>query len=126
MNKAARLVADAILGYDYRTVVVNGKAYTIHSPTIAKLAGVARHFSLLEAGDTVLEILSSFKDIKQAASALSFLIQGDTRLTDELSQGTFTEVVDALDEGLALINVEDFMRLSVLVRSVLRLTAKQK
>lgn len=119
-------MADTILGVDYRTVVVNSKAYTIHPPTIAKLAGVARHFSVLEAGDTLLEILNSFKDIKQAASALSFLIQGDAGLTEELSQGTYTEVVDALDEGLALINVEDFTRLSVLVRSVLRLTAKQK
>lgn len=64
--------------------------------------------------------------MKQACSALSWLIQGNDELTEELAQGSFTEIVDALDEGLSLINVEDFIKLSTLVRSVLRLTAKQK
>lgn len=126
MNKAAKIVSDAILGRDYRTVVVNGKAYTVTPPTIAVLAGVARHFSVLENGDSIKDILTTFKDIKQACSALSWLIQGDEGLTDELAEGTFSEIVDALDEGLSLINVEDFIKLSTLARSVLRLTAKQR
>lgn len=126
MNKAARIVSDAILGMDYRTVVVNGKAYTVNSPTIEVLAGVARHFSVLDNGDSLRDILMSFKDMKQACSALSWLIQGDDGLTEELSKGTFSEIVEALDEGLSLINVEDFIKLSTLVRSVLRLTAKQR
>ena len=126
MEKAARIVADAILGADYRTVIVNNKAYTVHSPTIEVLAGVARHFSVLENGDTLKDILTTFKDMKQACSALSWLIQGDDKLTEELAQGSFTEIVDALDEGVSLINVEDFIKLSTLVRSVLRLTAKPR
>lgn len=126
MNKAARIVSDAILGMDYRTVVVNGKAYTVNSPTIKVLAGVARHFSVLDNGDSLRDILMSFKDMKHACSALSWLIQGDDGLTEELSKGTFSEIVEALDEGLSLINVEDFIKLSTLVRSVLRLTAKQR
>ncbi len=126
MEKAARIVADAILGRDYKTVVVNNKAYTIYPPTIAVLAGVARHFATLENGDSIKDILMSFKDMKQACSALSWLIQGDDKLTEELAQGSFTEIVEALDEGLSLISVEDFIKLSTLVRSVLRLTAKQR
>lgn len=126
MNKASKIVAEAILGMDYRTVVVNGKAYVITPPTIAVLAGVARHFSALDNGDSLREILMSFKDIKKACSALSWLIQGDEGLTEELAKATFPEIVEALDEGLSLINVEDFIKLSTLVRSVLRLTAKQR
>lgn len=126
MNKAARIVADAILKKDYKTVVVNNKAYTIFSPTIEVLAGVARHFSNLDNGDSLRDILMSFKDIKQACLALSWLIQKNEDLAEELSQGSFSEIVEALDEGLSLINVEDFIKLSTLVRSVLRLTAKQR
>ncbi|MBO5387630.1 MAG: hypothetical protein J6A59_05750 [Lachnospiraceae bacterium] len=126
MNKAAKIISDAILGVDYKTVVVNGKAYTVNPPTIAVLAGVARHFSALDNGDSLRDILMSFKDMKKACSALSWLIQGDDGLTEELAQGSFSEIVESLDEGLSLINVEDFIKLSTLVRSVLRLTAKQR
>ena len=126
MNKAAKIISDAILGVDYKTVVVNGKAYTVNPTTIAVLAGVARHFSALDNGDSLRDILMSFKDMKKACSALSWLIQGDDGLTEELAQGSFSEIVESLDEGLSLINVEDFIKLSTLVRSVLRLTAKQR
>lgn len=126
MNKAAKIVSDAILGMDYRTVVVNRKAYTVNPPTIEILAGVAQHFSTLDNGDSLRDILMSFKDMKQACCALSWLIQGNDGLAEELAKATFTEVVEALDEGLSLVNVEDFIKLSTLVRSVLRLTAKQR
>ena len=48
-NEGARMVASAIVGLDYRIIVVNDKSYIIHPPTIAKIAGAT--YWLCEAGD---------------------------------------------------------------------------
>ena len=39
MEKASKIVSAAVLGKDFETVFVNGKAYVIHPPTIHKIAG---------------------------------------------------------------------------------------
>ena len=54
------------------------------------------------------------------------MIQGDDGLFEELSLGTFEEVVDALDVAYSLISVKPFLMLSGLARNVANLTAKQK
>ena len=71
-------------------------------------------------------VLGMMKDMGNAAHALSYLINGDDSLFDELSHGTVEEVVNALKEGLSLISVENFMTLSVSARNVANLIAKQK
>lgn len=125
-KKAASVVSSAIFGMDYATVIVNGKAYVIMPPTIHKLSGVGYYFSELSNGNSIKEILQTMGDMRKAANILSILIEGDISLADELSEGTFEEVVLAIDEGLSLINAEVFMKLSALRRSVLMLTAKPK
>lgn len=126
MNQAARIVNAAIIGADFKTVVVNGKAYTVKPPTIAKIAGAGYHLAGINDGDSLKDILLSLGDLRAVSAALSWLIQGDDKLADELSEGEFSEVVNALDEALSLISPEGFTKLLVLTRSVLKLTAKQK
>lgn len=125
-TKAANIVSSAVIGMDFVTVVVNGKAYVIMPPTIAKLAGAGYYFSLLGEGETIKDVLMTLGTVENAANVLSMLIAGDTSHTVELSKGTFEEIVSAIDEGLSLINVESFMRLLALRKSVLMLTAKPK
>lgn len=123
---AAKIVNAAVLGKDFETVVVNGKAYVINPPTIHKIAGVGHYLSDLKEATTVIDMIRSLKDVKQASLALSFLITGDESLSEELDKGTFDEVVEALATGLSMISTENFYKLSVLAKNVANLTAKQR
>lgn len=126
MEKASKIVNAAVLGKDFETVFVNGNAYVIHPPTIHKIAGMGYYLSDLKEGDTILDMFRSLKDIGLASNALSCLIQGDEGLSEELSKGTFDEVVEALATGFSMISAENFYKLSVLAKNVALLTAKQK
>lgn len=126
MSKGAKLVDSAILGMDFRSVVVNGKAYVIMPPTIARIAGAGCYLSDFDEVKDVKDIFNLLKDIGNAAKALSWFINGDESLAEELSQGTLEEVVMALETAYSLISVENFSRLSALTRNVSSLTARQK
>lgn len=125
-KNATKIVAGAIIGLDFKVVVVNGKAYAIHPPTIAKIAGAASYLSDIEGGETLQDILMSLTSIESATKALSWLIAGNESLSEELSQGTLEEVVSALEQGLMLISAENFIKLSLLARSVQKVIAKLK
>lgn len=126
MSKGAKLINSAILGMDYRNVVVNGKAYVIMPPTIAKIAGVGLYLSGFDDIKDIKDIFNSLKDIGKAAKALSWFINGNEDLTEELSKGTLEEVIIALETAYSLISVENFSRLSTLTRNVSSLTARPK
>lgn len=98
----------------------------IHPPTIHKIAGVGYYLSDLKEAVTVMDMLRSLKDVEIASRALSWMIHGDESLSEELSQGTFDEVIEALATGLSMISAENFYKLSVLAKNVGILTAKQK
>lgn len=125
-KNATKIVAGAIIGLDFKVVVINGKAYAIHPPTIAKIAGAASYLSDIEGGETLQDILMSLTSIESATKALSWLIAGNESLSEELSQGTLEEVVSALEQGLMLISAENFIKLSLLARSVQKVIAKLK
>lgn len=125
-KKASKIVNAAVLGKDFETVFVNGNAYVIHPPTVHRIAGTGYYLSDLKDGVTVMDMLRSLKDVETASRALSWLIQGDESLFEELSAGAFDEVIDALATGLSMISAENFYKLSVLAKNVANLTAKQK
>ena len=124
-KNASKIVNAAVLGKDFETVFVNGNAYMIHPPTIHKIAGAGYYLSDLKEAVTVMDMLRSLKDVEMASRALSWLIQGDENLHEELSCGTFDEVVEALATGLSMISAENFYKLLALAKNVAILTAKQ-
>jgi len=126
MSKGAKIIDSAILGLDFRNVVVNGKAYVIMPPTIARIAGAGFYLTGFDDIKDVKDVFNSLKDIKNAAKALSWFIKGNESLAEDLSQGTLGEVVEALETAYSLISVENFSRLSVLTRNVSSLTARPK
>nr|DAS27108.1 MAG TPA: hypothetical protein [Caudoviricetes sp.] len=125
-NNAAKIVGSAIIGMDFQTVIVNNKAYVIHPPTIKKIAGAGYYLADLKIGNSLKDMLMSLRSMESAAKALSWFIQGDDSLGDELSQGSFDEVVDALEVAYSLISTENFLKLLGLARNVANLTAKQR
>ena len=125
-KKASKLVSAAILGLDGETVIIAGRAYYILPPTIRKIAQAAYHLSDMGDATTMRELFMSVGDIKCVCNALSYLIKGDESLAEELSEGTMTEVCEALETAYGLASVENFYKLSALARNVESLTAKQR
>ena len=126
MSKASKLVADAILGEDSVTIMVNGKTYCISPPTIIKLVKAAKYLNSFEEGKTLAEVLGMLKNLYDACKALSIFIQGDESISDELSKGTFEEVVNVLQTAYSLISIKDFQTLSILAKSAARMIAKPR
>ena len=126
MSKASKLVADAILGEDSVTIMVNGKTYCISPPTIIKLVKAAKYLDSFEEGKTLAEVLCMLKNLDDACKALSVFIQGDESISDELSKGTFEEVVNGLQTAYSLISIKDFQTLSILAKSAARMIAKPR
>lgn len=126
MVNASKIVNSAIIGMDFKPIVVNGKAYVVMPPTIHKIAGAGYYLSDVSDGSTMKDVLLSLNNIDSAAHALSWLVQGDDGLYEELSKGTFDEVVEGLCEAYSLISVENFCKLSALARNVQSLTARQR
>lgn len=125
-QNAAKIVNSAILGMDFKVVIVNGKSYIVTPPTIKKIAGAAYWLSDVKDGKNIKELLASINNVEPLAHALSWFIQGNDSLFEELSNGTLDEVIDGLESAYSLLSTKNFLRLSVLAKNVASLTAKQR
>ena len=124
-RKGADLVADAILGSEFKTIVVGGEPYFVKPPTIRKIAGLGRALAGCE-GDTIQNILDMLTNAEKAAEGLSYLLNGDETLTDKFLDAPLHEVVDGIATGMSMVGIEDFQKLSALSKSVRKLIANQK
>lgn len=95
--EGARLVSGAILGYDFRRVMVGGECYTINPPTIERMCGAGYWLSSLEPGESLREMLMATKDWMALCRALSWMVEGGEGLAEALSKGTPDEVVKGLE-----------------------------
>lgn len=125
-HSATRLVADAILGDDYRTIIVAGKSYCIMPPTIERIAGMAKCLTDFEEIASADDLMKAMANATSAAKALSWLIAGDESLHKELAKGRIEEIAEGLKLGMELISTQDFMQLSALIKSVGNLIARQR
>lgn len=126
MNKAAILISEAITGKDFIPIIVNGKMYRVNPPTIHKIAGASAYLAVLDDNKDIGGIISSLKDISVASSALSWFIDGNDSLSEELAHGTLEEVLSGLTAAYSLIDVKNFTMLLGLAKNVANLTAKQR
>lgn len=125
-QNAAKIVSSAILGMDFKVVIVNGKSYIVTPPTIKKIAGAAYWLSDVKDGKNIKELLASINNVEPLAHALSWFIQGNDSLFEELSNGTLNEVIDGLESAYSLLSTKNFLMLSVLAKNVASLTANQR
>ena len=123
--EAGKIISGAILGMDFKNVIINNKTYVIHPPTIKKIAGAGYYLSEIKDAESIRDVLLTLST-DNAAHALSWLISGNDDLAEELKEGTFDEIVSALELGYSLISTENFFRLSGLAKNVASLIAKQK
>lgn len=125
---AAKTVSSALLGFDVKVVLVNGNRYVIKPPTIDKIAGGAYWLSRFDRSgkESIDEIIMAMTDINMVSRALSWMIQGDESLAEELAKGTLDENIVALCTAYSMVNTQNFTMLSALARNVGKLIAKQK
>lgn len=126
MNKGAKVIASAIIGSDFKTIMVNGKAYTIYPPTINNLAGAIENLSGIQEATTLREVLLTLKDTIAYAKALSWFINGDDSMTDELSNGTYEECVNGVEQAISMIDITVFQKAVNLARNVSKMAATPK
>lgn len=126
MSNGSKVVSASIIGADFVNVMVNNKVYSIFPPTIHKLAGAGLYLSDFGNEENVRDILISINNADKLAHALSWLIKGDDSLVNELEQGTFDELVDAVSQAYSLMSIENFIKLSALAKNVAMLIANQK
>ena len=128
MSKASKLISEAIIGGDYSIAYVNNKAYPIQPPTIKKLAGAISCISDIDFGEdgTFKDMLLAAKNFEAYAKALSWLVKGDLSLSEELSEGTFEEVVDAISSAIDLIGINPFLKAVSLTKNASLLAASPK
>nr|DAV03528.1 MAG TPA: hypothetical protein [Caudoviricetes sp.] len=126
MNQGAKIISESIIGSDFRTVFVAGKAYTVYPPTIHKLAGAISHLSGVQEAENLKEVLLSLGESEAYSKALSWLITGDESLSEELEKGTYEENVNALDEAFSMIDSKVFLKAVSLARNVSLLAAKPR
>lgn len=125
-NNAAKIVSSAIIGMDFKAVVVNGRSYVIMPPTIKKIAGAAYWLSDIQEAKTLKEMFMSINNAEALAHALSWFINGNDDLSDELAKGTQDEVIEGLEAAYSLISTQNFIKLSILARNVANLTANPR
>lgn len=126
MSEGSKIISASIVGADFVNVIVNNKIYSIFPPTIHKLAGAGLYLSDFGNEESVRDIIKSINDADKLAHALSWFVSGNDNLYKELVQGTFDELVDAISQTYSLVSVENFMKLSTLVKNVATLIANQK
>ena len=124
---AGIVVNEALLGKDFKTVVVAGKAYTIKPPTICRISEAALCLSDVPGEvKTVEGFIHAQREIRNVAKALSWFIMGDESLAGELAKGTIEELGEALDEAYSLMSVKNFSTLLDSAKNIVNLTARQK
>ena len=100
--------------------------YPVKPPTINRVAGSVACLSGLSLNDgaTIKDILLVQENAKEYARALSFMIQEDYELTEELAKGTYDEVVDALEVAFNMVSARSFSIAASLTKSASALVAR--
>ena len=126
MNKAEKLVSSEAVGANIQFVEVNGTMYPVKPPTINRVAGAVACLSglALNDGATIRDVLNTQENAREYARALSFLIQEDYELTDELAKGTYDEVIEALATAFGMISGRSFSIAASLTKSASALVAR--
>ena len=123
---AAKMTAEALIGADAVNVTVGGKDYRVSPPTIKRIVGAGMFLSDIGDKKNIKDISQEFGKYGNLTKALSWFVQGDECLADELESGTLEEVLNGIEVAIQLIDVRNFIKLSTLVKNVKMLIAKQR
>lgn len=141
-NEAAKLIAESVLGVDFRTVLINNKAYTIYPPTIKIICRGVLHWAKLGIDLNEQSVYSLTGQIPANSDAfirgLSYFIVGDVkgykwkafRIYRKLRYGTPSIRLDDMNKAIQtvfdLIQAQDFFDCATSCMSVAKMVANTK
>ena len=127
MNQASKIVSDALLGMDFKNVEIGGVVYTIKPPTIKVICRAIHHFSNVGMeGDNIVEAIKVLPEvIEDMLKGISCFICGSEELAENLENGTFEEIKDALKVCFSMMDISAFQCVSSM-RNVSMLAARPK
>jgi hypothetical protein len=116
-------------GMTAQAVTVGDKEYALHLPSIVSIQKVAEYLAEMVVPEmnnkTLDEAVRMMTNSKMMARCVSFIIQGDETLTEELESGS----VDELQEVIILyhqMTIRSMMTLKALAHNIGKLIGKQK
>ena len=126
-NQAAKTVSDALLGLDFKNVGIGGIVYTIKPPTIKIICRAIHHFSNIGmTGDNVMEAIKELPEATEdMLKGISCFICGSEELAENLENGTFEEIRNALEVCFSMMDISAFQCVSSM-RNVSMLAARPK
>lgn len=138
MNEAAKLVSEALLGLDYKTIFIGGKAYEVKAPTIKTMClGLSEwakiDFNLKD--QTNLSLVTQIPEIsKHQLRGISRFIELDIQLADKIYNEWINEdpsvsqdeISIAIDVILGLIDTKNFFLYANSALSAARIIANPK
>ena len=75
---------------------------------------------------TLKDMILSGKDAEAYTRALSWFIKGDLSISEELSEGTMAEIIDALLSVFDMIGIDPFLKAVSLTKNASLLAATPK
>lgn len=137
-NEAAQLVSEALLGLDYKTIFLGGKAYEVKSPTIKIMCLGLNEWAKIDLNlkeQTNLSLVTQIPEIsKHQLKGISRFIAGDTPLADKIYNEwindnpsvTQEEISIAIDTILDIIGTESFFKYAQSCLSATKIIARPK
>ena len=127
MNQASKIVSDALLGMDFKNVEIGGVVYTIKPPTIKVICRAIHHFSNVGMeGDNIVEAIKVLPEvIEDMLKGISCFICGSEELAENLENGTFEEIRNALEVCFSMMDISAFQCVSSM-KNVSMLAARPK
>lgn len=141
-NEAAKLVAESVLGVNFRTIIINNKAYTIYPPTIKIICRGIREWAkgrFDTENQTLHSVISQIpRENRSILLGLCYFIVGDVKgyrwkaykLYWKLRYGTPSinpkELKEAQQVVVDLIQGQDFFDCAVSCRNVVGMAATPK
>ncbi|MBR1525155.1 MAG: hypothetical protein IJ640_00645 [Prevotella sp.] len=117
------------IGMSAEAVSIGGKEYAMHLPSIISMQKIGEYLAQMAtsemSGKTLDEAVRMMTDKQTMAKAVSYILQGDELLVDELSNSSSEELQEAIIiyHGMTIQSMKMLKRLA---ESVGKLIGKQK
>lgn len=138
-NEASQLITDSLLGLDFKTVILGGKGYSIHPPTIKVICRGLGAWSKIDFNSdeeqTKANVIAQIRKCHRSIiDGLASFIVGNSKLwkwraykiSKELENCTSEELNIACRTAVDLIGAEHFFACATLCKNVTKMVAKQK
>lgn len=138
MNEAAKLVSEALLGLDYKTIFIGSKAYEVKAPTIKTMCLGLSEWAKIDLNlkdQTNLSLVTQIPEIsKHQLRGISRFIESDIQLADKIYNEWINEdpsvsqdeISIAIDVILGLIDTKNFFLYANSALSAARIIADPK